>query len=89
MFWILDYLGPKKCTGPQAEFAACGGIEVTALQNPINYNGLKMVKAGSKPLDSASELPAVRKLAEENVFATPSTKGSRIKISHQRLNRPM
>ncbi len=59
------------------EFAACGGIEVTASHNPINYNGLKMLKAGSKRLDPASELPAVQTLAEEKVFAMPSTKGSR------------
>ena len=60
--------GTEEMYWATTEFAACGGIEVTASHNPINYNGLKMVKAGSKPLDPASELPAVRKLAEENVF---------------------
>ena len=27
-----------------------GGIEVTASHNPINYNGMKLVKAGSVPI---------------------------------------
>ena len=68
--------GTEEMYWSTTEFAACGGIEVTASHNPINYNGLKMVKAGSKPLDPASELPTVRKLAEENVFETPFAKGS-------------
>ena len=69
------------------KFAACGGIEVTASHNPINYNGLKMLKAGSKRLDPASELPAVRTLAEEKVLQRHPQK-DRVKISHQRLNQP-
>ena len=28
------------------EFGACAGIQVTASHNPINYNGIKMVKSG-------------------------------------------
>ena len=79
--------GTEEMYWATTEVAACGGIAVTASHNPINYNGLKMVKAGSKPLDTASELPTVRTLAEEKVFATPSTK-DRVKISHQRLNQP-
>ena len=83
----IELSGTDEMYWATTEFAACGGIEVTASHNPINYNGLKMVKAGSKPLDTASELPSVRTLAEEKVFATPSTK-DRVKISHQRLNQP-
>jgi hypothetical protein len=48
---------------------------------------MKMLKAGSKRLDPASELPAVQTLAEEKVFATHPQK-DRVKISHQRLNQP-
>ena len=80
--------GTEEMYWATTEFTACGGIEVTASHNPINYNGLKMVKTGSKPLDPASELPAVRTLAENDVFATPSTKGSHKDIASE-LNRPM
>jgi hypothetical protein len=69
--------GTEELYWATTEFAACGGIEVAASHNPINYNGMKMLKAGSKRLDPASELPAVQTLAEEKVFAMPSTKGSR------------
>ncbi len=72
--------GTEEMYWATTQFSACGGIEVTASHNPINYNGLKMVKAGSKPLDPASELPDVRKLAEKNVFASTTTKGLRTDI---------
>jgi len=75
--------GTEELYWATTEFAACGGIEVTASHNPINYNGMKMLKAGSKRLDPASELPAVQTLAEEKVFAMPSTKGSRKDIASE------
>jgi phosphomannomutase len=37
-------------------FAADGGICVNASHNPMDFNGMKMVKAGSAPLDPATEL---------------------------------
>lgn len=46
-----------------------GGIEVTASHNPMNYNGLKMVRRGSAPLDAASGLAAIKSLAEQGNFA--------------------
>jgi phosphomannomutase len=42
-----------------------GGIEVTASHNPINYNGLKMVKAGSVPISGDTGLNAIKVLAEQ------------------------
>lgn len=41
-----------------------GGIEVTASHNPIDYNGMKMVKAGSVPISGDSGLFAIRDRAE-------------------------
>ena len=41
-----------------------GGIEVTASHNPINYNGMKMVKAGSVPISGDTGLRAIKTLAE-------------------------
>jgi len=82
---VLDIglAGSEEMYWATTAFSACGGIEITASHNLINYNGLKMVKAGSKPLDPASELSAVRRLAEENVFTTPSTQGVRTDIASE------
>ncbi|MEM0911111.1 MAG: phosphomannomutase CpsG [Pseudomonadota bacterium] len=41
-----------------------GGIEVTASHNPINYNGMKLVKAGSVPISGDSGLNAIKALAQ-------------------------
>jgi phosphomannomutase len=51
---------------------ACAGIEVTASHNPIDYNGMKIVKRGSEPL-SEKEFHAIQERAEAGCFsATPS-----------------
>lgn len=41
-----------------------GGIEVTASHNPIDYNGMKLVKEDSKPVSGDTGLFAIRELAE-------------------------
>ncbi|MFT2092974.1 phosphomannomutase CpsG [Paraglaciecola sp. 2405UD69-4] len=41
-----------------------GGIEVTASHNPIDYNGMKLVKADSKPVSGDTGLFAIRDLAQ-------------------------
>ena len=41
-----------------------GGIEVTASHNPIDYNGMKLVKTDSQPVSGDSGLFAIRDLAE-------------------------
>ena len=56
--------------------AACGGIEVTASHNPMDYNGMKMVKRGSAPLDPATEMPAIKALAESGRFHVEPRSGS-------------
>ena len=54
---------------------ACAGIEVTASHNPIDYNGMKIVKRGSEPL-SDEEFQAIRTCAEGATFTDPVQKGS-------------
>ncbi len=45
-----------------------GGIEVTASHNPIDYNGLKLVREGSRPISADTGLADIRKMAEEMSF---------------------
>jgi phosphomannomutase/phosphomannomutase/phosphoglucomutase len=60
-----------------ATFAAGmdGGIMVTASHNPMDYNGMKLVRAGSKPISGDSGLQAIRELAAGNVFAAAPRQG--------------
>lgn len=56
-----------------------GGIEVTASHNPLDYNGMKLVKEGSKPISGDTGLHEIQRLAEANDFAVVSQRGSLIK----------
>ena len=56
-------------------FAADGGICVTASHNPMDYNGMKMVRAGSAPLDAATGLANIKALAERNNFSATEALG--------------
>ena len=57
-------------------FGACAGIEITASHNPINYNGLKIVKSGSQPLDDKDDFQAIKLLAENQTWVDSRSKGS-------------
>ncbi len=53
---------------------AGGGITVTASHNPMDYNGLKLVGAGARPL-TPEAFEAVRALAESEGFAPDGDRG--------------
>jgi phosphomannomutase len=65
----LGLCGTEEMYFATTHFAACGGIEVTASHNPMDWNGMKMVKAGSAPLDPAADMAAIRKLVESGAVA--------------------
>jgi phosphomannomutase len=53
-----------------------GGIEVTASHNPIDYNGMKFVGRGAKPISGDSGLKEIRQLAENQNFEPTLLRGS-------------
>lgn len=46
-----------------------GGIEITASHNPMDYNGMKLVREGAKPISGDTGLNEIQRLAERNQFA--------------------
>lgn len=60
-----------------------GGIEVTASHNPLNYNGMKLVRKGARPISGDTGLHDIQRLAEENQFppVIAETRGNYQKIS--------
>lgn len=60
-----------------------GGIEVTASHNPMNYNGMKLVREGARPISGDTGLRDIQRLAEENRFSPveESARGSLRQIS--------
>jgi phosphomannomutase len=53
-----------------------GGIAVTASHNPMDYNGMKFVREGSRPISGDTGLNDIQALAEGGIFATPARTGS-------------
>jgi phosphomannomutase/phosphomannomutase/phosphoglucomutase len=53
-----------------------GGIEVTASHNPMNYNGMKLVRRGSRPISGDTGLKAIQLLAEANHFPPVAQRGT-------------
>ena len=64
------------------QYQACVGIEITASHNPINFNGLKIIKGGSQPLDAKQDWDKIRMHAE-NAFFEGSKKGQLLDISNE------
>jgi phosphomannomutase len=53
-----------------------GGIVVTASHNPIDYNGMKLVREDSKPISGDTGLFDIQALAEKNDFIEVDTQGT-------------
>ncbi len=52
-----------------------GGIMVTASHNPMDHNGMKLVREGSRPISGDSGLQAIRDLVAENRFNAQAVRG--------------
>ena len=53
MYWAVNQL------------KSCAGITITASHNPKNYNGFKIVKSGSRPLNFDSDLSIIKRKIEK------------------------
>ena len=53
-----------------------GGIEVTASHNPIDFNGMKLIREESKPISGDTGLKEIQALAEKNNLKSVEKKGS-------------
>lgn len=72
----LGMTGTEEVYFATSHLNAIGGIEVTASHNPINYNGLKLVRENSKPISADTGLADIRSIAEKGDFSTPAQVGS-------------
>lgn len=72
----IGMVGTEEIYFATSHLACCGGIEVTASHNPIDYNGMKFVREGSKPISVDSGLKDIQKIAEEQNWSYTGIKGS-------------
>ena len=66
----IGMVGTEEMYWAVTEFGACAGIEVTASHNPINYNGMKIVKSQSRPLDDVGDFQVIKALASSQEWAS-------------------
>jgi phosphomannomutase/phosphomannomutase/phosphoglucomutase len=59
-----------------------GGIEITASHNPIDFNGMKLVRAGAQPISGDTGLNTIKQLVQSNTFVAAEKPGRVIKESY-------
>jgi phosphomannomutase len=76
----VDVLDIGVCGTEQVYFATFfqktdGGIMVTASHNPMDYNGMKLVREDSRPISGDTGLDDIRQLVENNNFPITASSG--------------
>jgi len=72
----IGLCGTEEMYWAVTEFEACAGIEVTASHNPIDYNGMKIVKSGSRPLNDTEDFQPIKKLASSQDWQEVANTGT-------------
>ena len=72
----IGLCGTEEVYFQTAHRAAGGGIMVTASHNPMDFNGMKLVRQGARPVSGDSGLNDVQQLAESGAFTSGQQRGS-------------
>ena len=76
----IGLCGTEEIYFATAHLGVGGGIVVTASHNPKDYNGMKFVREGARPISGDSGLADIRALAEHNHFEAAASRGSYITV---------
>jgi phosphomannomutase len=79
----IGMAGTEEMYWAVTEFGACAGIEITASHNPINYNGMKIVKSRSRPLDDAGDFQVIKALAGSQEWSSCAEIGKELNRSYE------
>ena len=85
--YTLGLSGTEEMYNAVSEFLACAGIMVTASHNPINYNGMKIVKRNSAPLNYDDDLLEIKTIAENLNWFDSKKRGPIIDVSEIARNK--
>jgi phosphomannomutase/phosphoglucomutase len=61
-----------------------GGIMVTASHNPIDYNGMKLVREGSRPISGDTGLREIERMVDDNAFGEIAEVNGRVVHDHDK-----
>jgi len=79
----IGMAGTEEMYWAVTEFDACAGIEMTASHNPISYNGMKIVKSHSRPLDDADDFQMIKALAGSREWLSVAETGKELDRSDE------
>jgi phosphomannomutase len=77
----IGMCGTEEVYFATSHLGADGGIMVTASHNPADWNGMKLVRAGSRPVSGDTGLNDIRALAEAAGFAHVATSGTSMRAA--------
>ncbi len=72
----IGLCGTEEVYFATGHLGADGGLMVTASHNPIEYNGMKIVGPGSRPIDPGAELARIRETAERQDWTRAAAPGA-------------
>ena len=72
----LGMIGTEMVYFATAHYGWDGGVMITASHNPPEYNGMKMVRAESRPISGDSGLHEIERRAFEKDYAAAATPGA-------------
>lgn len=72
----IGLCGTEEVYFQTAHLGAAGGIMVTASHNPMDYNGLKLVREDARPISGDSGLDAIRDAAAGGAFEPADASGT-------------
>ncbi|MBB3225870.1 phosphomannomutase [Luteibacter sp. Sphag1AF] len=61
-----------------------GGVMVTASHNPIDYNGMKLVREESRPISGDTGLRDIERMVEDNAFGPVAATRGNVLVDHDK-----
>src|SRR5262245_33610684 len=76
----VDVVDIGRCGTEQVYFATFhlgldGGIMITASHNPADYNGIKLVREGARPISADTGLREIERIVVDRAFSTSKSRG--------------
>jgi len=82
----LGLVGTEEIYFATSDLNMDGGIVVTASHNPIDYNGMKLVSANSKPISRSSGLDEIEQLTQAQPWLNKPLSAKHIQGTYESLN---
>lgn len=80
----IGLCGTEEVYFQTAHRGVAGGIMVTASHNPIDYNGMKLVRKGARPISGDTGLRDIERMVEKNAFGEAASTLGSVRADHDK-----